>query len=194
MPALRNNKHERFARLLFEGLAEGNEVWRAYIAAGYTRHKPSAKADSARLMKMAPEIIERVKEFQEEAAAQTGETVERVTAELNSIIKDARQDRAHGAAINGVGLKSKILGLVVDRVEQGKAGDFTKANTTEGIAKQVLQEVGVNSPNDAQTALAIEELRRHSRAISAIAQMPATPDASVLTNAETSSSTLSHKH
>src|SRR5262245_26397833 len=192
MPALRNNKHERFARLLFEGLAEGNEVWRAYVAAGYTRHRPSAKVDSTRLLKSAPEIIERVREFQQQAAAQSGETVEKVTAELNDIIKDARQDRAHGAAITGVGLKSKILGLVIDKQEVGKAGDFTKANTTEGIAKQVLQEAGVNSPNDAQTALAIEELRRHSRAISAIAQMLTQPDASVLTNAQSSSSTLSH--
>jgi hypothetical protein len=181
MPALKNRKWERFARMLFEGLADGNQAWKAYVKAGYTKHEPSARADSARLLKSAPEIIERVKEFQQEAAKLAGETVEKVTNEINEIVSEARADKAHGAAISGVGLKSKILGLVVDKQEIGKPGDFTaNAQTSDEIARGYLAEACSIAPEDiAEDAIEAvkSELERHHCALDAIARMPATPPA-----------------
>jgi hypothetical protein len=172
-----SRKHEAFARALFEGLAKENPAWKAYMAAGYTKHEPSARADSARLLKEVPAIIERVCELQREAAAKSGETVEKVTGELNAIIRDARQDRSHNAAIAGVGLKSKILGLVVDRVEQGKPGEFALENAKDSkeFARNMLIDAGLTPdairPDQVESAKA--ELSRFSQAIRAIAHSPA---------------------
>jgi hypothetical protein len=63
VPALKNRKHEAFARALFEGLATDNPTWKAYVRAGYTSNPESARVDSTRLLKSAPEIIERVPEI-----------------------------------------------------------------------------------------------------------------------------------
>jgi hypothetical protein len=54
VPALKNRKHEAFARALFEGLATDNPAWKAYVRAGYTRNPESARVDSTRLLKSAP--------------------------------------------------------------------------------------------------------------------------------------------
>jgi hypothetical protein len=191
---LRSPKHESFARAIFEGLSEDNAVWRAYVKAGYTRHEPSARADSARLLRMVPEIVARVRKFQQEAAKQAGETVERVTNELNEIISDARQDRAHGAAISGVGLKSKILGLVVERTEVGKAGDFTEAKSTKDMARQELIGLGLANPTEQDIAMAVEALRRLTASLDAIVsgKDQTTPDPVTLTNAAATSVTQRH--
>jgi len=118
-----------------EGLATDNPAWKAYVRAGYTRNPESARVDSTRLLKSAPEIIERVRKFQRDAAKQTGETVEKFTGELNSILQDAREDRAHNAAVSAIGLKTKVLGLVVDRTEVGNpgafSGDYSRVTNTD---------------------------------------------------------------
>jgi hypothetical protein len=182
MPELRNRKHEAFARALFEGLASENPAWKAYVRAGYTRNERSARADSARLMRSAPEIIERVKEFQREAAKQAQETAETIVAELNDVAAEAKQDRAHGARTGAIGLKAKILGIAVDRQEVGKPGEFNPANakTMDEFARAYLAsgcDIQPESLSNDQIAAAKAELQRHHAAIRAIAHMPATPPA-----------------
>jgi hypothetical protein len=183
MPELKNRKHEAFARALFEGLANDNAAWKAYVRAGYTKHERSTRADSARLMRMAPEIIARVQEFQREAAKQAQETAETIVAELNDVAAEAKQDRAHQARTGAIGLKAKILGIQIDRVEQGKPGEFNPANaqSPDEFARAYLAS-GCNVAHDSISEDQIDatkaELERHHAAIEAIARMPMAPPAS----------------
>jgi hypothetical protein len=128
MPALSNPRWEKFAQALFEGLSQQNEAWRAYSASGYTQREASARADSSRLLRKAPEIIERVRELQQGAAAKTVESVETIVAELRDVAAEAKADRAHTARTGAIGLKARILGLDIARVEQGRPGEFNLAN------------------------------------------------------------------
>jgi hypothetical protein len=115
-------------------------------------------------MKIAPEIIERVKEFQKQAAAKAGESVEKITGELNDILPDARQDRAHSAAVAAVQAKSNILGLVVEKQEVGKPGDFSSVKSSHELAELVLKDIDPDCLlpiTDEMRQQALSELDRH---------------------------------
>ena len=160
MPALPNPRHERYAQLIVEGLADGDSKpysqSRAYIAAGYTakdlgKRGGSAQAASSRLLFR---VIHRVRELQQIAARNATETVEKMARELNEIQFEARADKAHGAAVAAVLGKAKILNIGAE--QQPQATDFKEANSMHEIGRRLLQSVGFTEPDDASIQAAIE--------------------------------------
>jgi hypothetical protein len=160
MPPLENPRHERYAQLIVEGLANGDSKpysqSRAYIAAGYTakdlgKRGGSAQAASSRLLFR---VIHRVRELQQIAARNATETVEKMTRELNEIQYEARADKAHGAAVAAVLGKAKILNIGAE--QQPQATDFKQANSMQDIGRKLLQSIGFASPDDASIQAAIE--------------------------------------
>src|SRR5262249_19055920 len=135
-------RHEKFAQLVFAGLADGVPRIRAYMAAGYTKNYNAAEASAARLWNCtAARIAERVAELQQEVATGAGETVEKIAGELNEILYEARADKAHSAAVAAAQAKAKLLGLQVERTEIGPPNAFTP-QSTDDIADALLKEVG----------------------------------------------------
>jgi hypothetical protein len=160
MPALPNPRHERYAQLIVEGLANGDSKpysqSRAYIAAGYTardgdRNHRSAQASSSRLLSR---VIQRVRELQQIAAKNAVETAEKMARELNEIQHEARADKAHAAAVSAVLGKARLLNIMPD--EAPKPIDFAKANSMQDIGRKLLQSVGLASPDDVSVKAAIE--------------------------------------
>jgi len=160
MPALENPRHERYAQLIVEGLANGDSKpysqSRAYIAAGYTakdlgKRGGSAQAASSRLLFR---VIHRVREIQQIAARNAAETAEKMARELNEIQYEARADKAHGAAVAAVLGKAKVLNIGAE--QQHRVPDFQQANSMEDIGRKLLQSVGFDSPDDLSIAAAIE--------------------------------------
>jgi hypothetical protein len=156
MPALQNPRHERYAQLIVEGLANGDSKpysqSRAYIAAGYTAKRGgSAQAASSRLLFR---VIHRVRELQQIAARNAAETAEKMARELNEIQYEARADKAHGAAVAAVLGKAKVLNIGAE--QQHRVPDFQQANSMEDIGRKLLQSVGFDSPDDLSIAAAIE--------------------------------------
>jgi hypothetical protein len=171
MPALSNPRWERFALNLFESLAKGGNQMVAYSAAGYTQNKASAKVGACRLLKTSAEIFRRVQELQAQVAKRKRITVESVVDELEDarlMAEEERQAAAMTAASMG---KAKISGLLVDKVEQGKAGDFSNKSNDE-IAEALLMELNPNlgMVSNEQKARVLEEMIRHHAAIEAIAR------------------------
>ena len=160
MPPLENPRHERYAQLIVEGLANGDSKpysqSRAYIAAGYTakdlgKRGGSAQAASSRLLFR---VIHRVRELQQIAARNAAETAEKMGRELNEIQYEARADKAHGAAVAAVLGKAKVLNIGAE--QQHRVPDFQQANSMEDIGRKLLQSVGFDSPDDASIRAAIE--------------------------------------
>jgi hypothetical protein len=160
MPALPNPRHERYAQLIVEGLANGEpkpySQSRAYISAGYTakdlgKRGGSAQAASSRLLFR---VIHRVRELQQIAAQNAAETVEKMARELNEIQYEARADKAHGAAVAAVLGKAKILNIGPQ--QQYQVTDFQQANSMQDIGRKLLQSIGFASPDDVSIAAAIE--------------------------------------
>jgi hypothetical protein len=159
MPALSNPRHERYAQLIVEALANGEpkpySQSHAYIAAGYTAKDPgkpgSAQAASSRLLYR---VINRVRELQQIGAKNAVETVEKMARELNEIQYEARADKAHAAAVSAVLGKAKVLNIGAE--QQHRVPDFQQANSMEDIGRKLLQSVGFDSPDDASIRAAIE--------------------------------------
>jgi hypothetical protein len=159
MPALSNPRHERYAQLIVEGLANGGSKpysqSRAYIAAGYTAKDPgkpgSAQAASSRLLYR---VINRVRELQQIGAKNAAESVEKMARELNEIQYEARADKAHAAAVSAVLGKARLLNIMPE--EAPKPIDFAQANSMQDIGRKLLQSVGFASPDGLSIQAAIE--------------------------------------
>lgn len=108
MPVLENAQHEAFAR----ALAQGMSPTLAYERAGYKRNTGNAarlKADDG--------VKKRVRELQEQAAADLVVTVDTVTAELEEVRRGAMEDASWTAAVRAIEIKAKLHGVLVDRVK-----------------------------------------------------------------------------
>ena len=177
MPALKNPRHEAFARAIFVGLFQPNPYpthGHAYVAVGYRAKGVgeaggSAEVNASRLLKNA-KIFDRVKELQQEAAELTKETAEKCVQELNQLRKDAHSNKAYGAAVAAVMGKVKILNLIVDQHQFRGEIDFSQASSMEDIGRKLLQSIGFASPDDASIREAIEANDRFIDELQAIHQ------------------------
>lgn len=98
------------------------------------------------------------------------ETAEKVVGELNAIMKDAREDRAHSAAVAAANAKARILGLdAPQRTEIGKPGDFSDVQSTAELVDRLLRDHGASYVSEEMRAMAIAELERHADTVAAIA-------------------------
>jgi hypothetical protein len=158
MPALQNPRHERYAQLIFTSLCNGEPKTysQSYIEAGYRardtdRTHRSAQASSSRLLS---KVIHRVRELQELAARNAAESVEKMVQELNEIQMEARNDKAHAAAVSAIATKGKLLNLPNDQNTQNI--DFKQARSMQDVGRKLLQSVGFSQPDDASIQAAIE--------------------------------------
>lgn len=182
MPVLTNPRHERFAAIIAQGLL--NERWsqgRAYQQAGYFakdagKSGGSAEAAASRLLKKVQPILDRVREIQGQAAKRTKITVATIVDELEEA-RDVAKGQSQGAAmVAATSAKAKILGLSVDRIEQGKPGDFSASDTTAMVADQLLKQAGIGEEHISgdMRAMALDALARFNAELAAIAQSCAT--------------------
>ena len=163
MPALKNPRHEAFARAIFIGLFQPDlhpTHGHAYNAVGYRAigaGEPggAAEVNACRLLKKA-KILERVHELQAQAAEDTKETAEKCVQELNQLRKDAHSNKAYSAAVAAVMGKVKILNLIVDQHDFRGTVDFSQASSMEDIGRKLLQSIGFKEPDDASIREAIE--------------------------------------
>lgn len=174
---LSNPRHERFAAIIAYGM-KPNEPWsqgRAYQLAGYNakdagKSGGSAEAAASRLLKKVQPILDRARELQAQVAKRKKVTIESIVDELEearTVAKDNEQAAAMVAASAG---KAKILGLVIDRTEQGKPGDFSHSHNQQDVAKALLRNAGLDESevNESCCAEAIEALAHFNERIAAI--------------------------
>lgn len=108
MPALTNQRWERFA----QGLAKGKTSDEAYSDAGFMPNRGNA----ARL-KATENVAARVAELQERAAIRTEATVETIAAQLDEDREFARLLKSPSAAVAATMGKAKLLGFLVEKVQ-----------------------------------------------------------------------------
>ena len=159
MPVLKNPRHEAFAQAIFSGIINGkggaHSQAEAYRRAGYkVTNGNSARACASRLLMFANGIGERIKELQALAAEQSIETADKCVQELNELRREARADKAYGAAVSAVMGKAKILNFSSEQPK--KPQDFKAARSVQDIGRKLLQAVGFELPDDASIEAAIE--------------------------------------
>jgi hypothetical protein len=146
MPALRNLRHERFARAFIKT----NVAARAYAQAGYiATTRSSLDTCASRLLRHA-QVKRRIAELRKQMAA-------RNRISLDSLLDDLAADRAlartlgqPSAAIAATQLTARLCGLLVDRKESGQPGEFAGLQSEAEVLALVRRELG----DDSATALA----------------------------------------
>jgi terminase small subunit-like protein len=146
MPALRNLRHERFARAFIKT----NVAARAYAKAGYiATTRSSLDTCASRLLRHA-QVKRRIAELRKQMAA-------RNRISLDSLLDDLAADRAlartlgqPSAAIAATQLTARLCGLLVDRKESGQPGEFAGLQSEAEVLALVRRELG----DDSATALA----------------------------------------
>jgi|SRR6476620_5164546 hypothetical protein len=171
MPVLPNPRHEAFAQAIFNGIvgAKGgaSSQAEAYRRAGYhVTNGNSAKACASRLLTFANGIAERIKELQAIAAEHSVETADKCVQELNELRREARADKAYGAAVSAVMGKAKILNLGEQQAVNPQ--NYNAAQSMTDLGKMLLQSVGLASPDDASISAAIEANNAFVQALEAI--------------------------
>ena len=161
MPALKNPRHEAFAQAIFSGItnAKGgaHSQAEAYRRAGYhVTNGNSAKACASRLLTFANGIAERIKELQAIAAEQAVESAEKMTRELNEVLREARADKAHSAAVSAILGKAKILNIAEQHDFRSGEIDFSQASSMQDIGRKLLQSVAFRESDDVSIQAAIE--------------------------------------
>jgi phage terminase small subunit len=131
MPALKNQRHEKFALALFEG----KSATEAYSAAGY---KP-CRQNAARLTTK-DDIRVRLAELQAPVAAKAAINVDSLNAEIDAALAVAADRGQAAAMVAATSLRAKIAGLLVQRVEIGAAGAFDDAESVEEIIEAACKQ------------------------------------------------------
>jgi len=154
MPTLRNPRHERFAR---EYMKRGN-ARQAYHAAGYEARMPRDRSkpagidvNASRLLKH-PKVKARLSELQAMAAKREDITVHSLLADLEEDRGLAHREGQGSAAVQATMAKARLLGLIVDRKEAGKPGDFDALQSADEVIALVRSEYG-DKAAEALTAL-----------------------------------------
>jgi hypothetical protein len=121
MPVLDNLQHETFS----QEIAKGTGVGEAYAIAGYDcTNKAAAAASASRLLKTA-KIQARVSELLNGAATRAVISIQKVLEKLDRAYDLAeRMEQPSAMVAASMGL-AKVAGLIVDKKEVGKPGDFT---------------------------------------------------------------------
>jgi len=122
MPALTNPKHERFA----QELAKGQSQVEAYESAGY---KPD-DGHSARLAGNG-RIQARVAELLNKSAEKAEVTIDWLREQLQGDHKLARELGQASAAVSATNSIGKLYGLIVERKEVGRPGEFESMNADQ---------------------------------------------------------------
>src|SRR6516164_10007102 len=123
MPVLANQRHEKFAQLL----AEGKSASESYVLAGYRDNRHNA----ARLKSFEP-VRQRVLEIQQAGATRAEISLEGILRELDEAISIAKQKGQPNALINAAQLRSRLGGLLTEKIEV-TTRNVTTANTPDEI-------------------------------------------------------------
>jgi hypothetical protein len=150
LPALTNPRHEAFCRAIVAAIGgKYTSQGAAYVAAGYEakdvgKSGGSAETCAARLLNRVQPIATRISELQAQVAKKKKITVESIVEEYEEARALAKENCQTATMVAASAGKAKILGLVVDRSEQGKPGDFSQSDDASAIATNLLKQAGMD--------------------------------------------------
>lgn len=110
MPTLNDPRQEMFA----QHLASGKGTSEAYVLAGYKRKELSSQPWRTKAL---PRVKARIRELQQQYAADHGVTVGVILAELEAARENAKAQNNPGAEVAAIMGKAKLLGMLVDKTE-----------------------------------------------------------------------------
>jgi len=138
MGTLANPRHEKFARLVWAASAKDYRRALAYLAAGYrakldlSQPSKSHPADqAASRLARSVKVKRRIEELATMAAKRHEITQDTLLEELEQARQSALSNNQTSAAVAATMGKAKLCGMLVERKETGKSGDFDNMSIEE---------------------------------------------------------------
>jgi hypothetical protein len=132
-----------FCQNLVRNAKHGMNLTRAYIASGYEGRGHVAESGGSRLMSYV-EIQMRVDELARPAVRKAQITIESLLGELETTIADAREAKQHSVVVRSLELAAKLVGLLKDRVEVGRPGEFDDCSSPQEVIDRLLEQHGTD--------------------------------------------------
>jgi hypothetical protein len=139
MPALKNGKHEKFAKAICIGNMSNAEAYRS--AYGADKAVSVASAAANRLLK-GVKVKARVSELQAKVAEKYEITIESMIREFDEAAAGAKGEKQYGPVMTALTAKAKLAGLWVDRAENlnGNYAISDKPLTDEEWAERFVKD------------------------------------------------------
>lgn len=168
VPRLTNPRHERFVReYIKHGVAS-----KAYELAGFeSTTSGSARAKASRLLTHA-NVKRRLAEHHNMTLKRHEITVDTLLADLESDRALAHCEGQGSAAVQATMAKARLLGLIVDRKETGKPGEFEGMNTVDEVLQAVRTELGDKVADALASELAAQPAEQVSKRTRAAPKAP----------------------
>ena len=149
MSTLKNERHEKFCQALVQGKSKVD----AYVIAGYAPSRPNAStlANKEHVRQRVDELLGKAADIAVNVAGITSGITKAWVLEglRKNADKGLREKKASSVANRALELIGKELGLFVDRVEQGKPGDFAHLSDEE-LDAQISSRLKARGLNDRQ--------------------------------------------
>jgi hypothetical protein len=160
MTALRNIRHERFARAYIKS---GNAS-ASYLKAAYAPTTRESLDPAASKLTRQNKVAGRIRELQAQTAKRNAISVDTLLADLAADRALARELGMPSAAIAATMNSAKLVGLLVERKESGQPGEFACLQSEQDILALVRSELGEASAAALAAALAQLDDPRGERA------------------------------
>src|SRR5262249_49203080 len=138
MGTLANPRHEKFARLVWAASAKDYRRALAYLAAGYRAKLDLSEPDKchsadvgASVLLKNPKVKRRIGELATMAAKRHEITQDSLLEELEQARQAALTNNQASAAVAASMGKAKLCGMIVERKDTGKPGDFDNMTVEE---------------------------------------------------------------
>ncbi len=152
MGRLKNMRHEQFITELFK--ADFNQ------AEAYRRVYPSVRRDVARVcaakVLTLANVKRRLEERQQAMIRKADVTVDRILNEYEDARQIAISQAKPEAMMAASEKKAKLVGLLVDRREQGNVGDFENLQSPEEVIAKLSEECGPEVAEAAAKAFGLQ--------------------------------------
>jgi hypothetical protein len=135
MPALRNQRHEAFARHIFESPKTGWSAKRCYQESGYATHGGNSSEAAASRLLRSVKLQRRIAELNRPLVRKTEVSMESLLEQIDADRAMAFERGQASAAVKATMLKARICGFLVDREEHGAPGEFSDMTYAEILAK-----------------------------------------------------------
>ena len=114
MPALQNDRHEKFVQAIIAKNLSATAAYRSVY--GEEKSDRTATSASSRLMTYVS-ITDRLRELRERNAAKHEITIDRMIERFEKAAEAAENDKQHGAVVSALTAQAKLAGLWVERAE-----------------------------------------------------------------------------
>ncbi len=168
MPLLKNPRHERFCRE-FVKTGVGAEAYRR----AYPRVNPreTAKRNASRLRTYA-HVNQRISELRQSLAKRGDITEDKILTDYQFAIDQAKAQDKLDLIINAATAQARLVGLLRDRTEVGKPGDFDQLESVDEVLEEVAERAGPETASALAKAMRLDQDPRAidagSRALSEI--------------------------